>query len=234
MKTLSEQMVNFDRENFARVARGMPEIQDVPAPKVEQTAEIFNSLFSALRAAFPASVHSFNDQAEFNELRRQWLMAFRENGITTMEQVNAGLRVARRQERPFLPSPGQFVAWCRAEDCVAVGLPDQAELMDVFYQYCRCRGRYPDAESYPWKSNACYWLVTSLYQQMRARSMSDGEVRKKAGEDLIAMALRIRKGEVIPAPKKQLPILGGKPLTQAQQLQKIREIQAKHGFKGRV
>ena len=27
-----------------------------------------------------------------------------------MEQVNAGMRVARRQNRPFLPSPGQFVA----------------------------------------------------------------------------------------------------------------------------
>ncbi|WP_240331513.1 replication protein P, partial [Enterococcus faecium] len=25
--------------------------------------------------------------------------------------VNAGMRVARRQNRPFLPSPGQFVAW---------------------------------------------------------------------------------------------------------------------------
>lgn len=97
MKSLSEQMVSIDRENFSRIARGMPELpyaQDTPA---EQTAEIFNALFSALRAAFPASVHSFSDQSEFDELRRQWALAFRENGITTMEQVNAGLRIARRQ-----------------------------------------------------------------------------------------------------------------------------------------
>ena len=99
MKTLSEQMVNFDRENFARVANGLPELQDVQQ-QVQQTAEIFNTLFSALRAAFPASVSTFNDQNAFDELRRQWLLAFRENGITTMEQVNAGLRAARRQERP--------------------------------------------------------------------------------------------------------------------------------------
>lgn len=30
-----------------------------------------------------------------------------------MAQVDAGMRIARRQERPFLPSPGQFVAWCK-------------------------------------------------------------------------------------------------------------------------
>ncbi|WP_251276817.1 replication protein P, partial [Enterobacter hormaechei] len=90
MKSLSEQLMNCDRENFRRIANGMPE---APAerPQVEQTAEIFNALFSALRAAFPASLHSFNDQGEFNELRRQWVLAFRENGITTMEQVSAGL-----------------------------------------------------------------------------------------------------------------------------------------------
>jgi len=111
MKSLSEQMVSIDRENFARIARGMPELPDAQDTPAEQTAEIFNALFSALRATFPASVHSFSDQSEFDELRRQWAQAFRENGITTMEQVNAGLRIARRQERPFLPSPGQFIAW---------------------------------------------------------------------------------------------------------------------------
>lgn len=130
MKTLSEQMVNFDRENFARVASGLPELQGVKNQSAEQTAEIFNALFSALRAAFPASIHTFNDQDAFDELRRQWLMAFRENGITTMEQVNAGLRVARRQERPFLPSPGQFIAWCR-EGRSALGI----SAADVMAEY---------------------------------------------------------------------------------------------------
>ncbi|EGD8977800.1 hypothetical protein DN797_24685, partial [Escherichia coli] len=27
-------------------------------------------------------------------------------------------------------------------------------------------GLYPDAESYPWKSNAHYWLVTNLYRTL--------------------------------------------------------------------
>ncbi len=43
--------------------------------------------------------------------------------------------------------------------------------------------------------------VTTLYQQMSASGLSDAEVRRKAGEELAAMALRIRRGEEIPEPK---------------------------------
>ncbi|WP_236345698.1 replication protein P [Enterobacter cancerogenus] len=242
MKTLSEQMVNFDRENFVRVAHGMPEMQDTQAPQAEQTAEIFNALFSALRAAFPASVHSFNDQSEFDELRRQWALAFRENGITTMEQVNAGLRAARRQEKPFLPSPGQFVAWCKAEDSAALGLPDQNELVSLVYEYCRNRSRYHDAESYPWpdhditphtvKFRACYWLVTTLYQQMRSAGLSDMELNRRAAEELAKIIKRIRHGEELPEPVARLPVLGGKPLTREQNMLRVQEIREKFGLKG--
>ncbi|EFC1716728.1 hypothetical protein FBH71_19875 [Escherichia coli] len=125
---------------------------------MQQVAQIINGVFSQLLATFPASLAN-RDQNELNEIRRQWVLAFRENGITTMEQVNAGMRVARRQNRPFLPSPGQFVAWCREEASVTAGLPNVSELVDMVYEYCRKRGLYPDAESYPWKSNAHYWLV---------------------------------------------------------------------------
>ncbi|EFI2133351.1 replication protein P, partial [Escherichia coli] len=104
-------MVNFDREQMRRIANNMPEQYD-EKPQVQQVAQIINGVFSQLLATFPASLAN-RDQNELNEIRRQWVLAFRENGITTMEQVNAGMRVARRQNRPFLPSPGQFVAWCR-------------------------------------------------------------------------------------------------------------------------
>ncbi|EMU8585538.1 replication protein [Escherichia coli] len=162
----------------------------------------------------------------------EWMLAFRENGITTMEQVNAGMRVARRQNRPFLPSPGQFVAWCREEASVIAGLPNVSELVDMVYEYCRKRGLYPDAESYPWKSNAHYWLVTNLYQNMRANALTDAELRRKAADELVHMTARINRGEAIPEPVKQLPVMGGRPLNRAQALAKIAEIKAKFGLKG--
>lgn len=231
MKSLSEQMQNFDREQMRRVAHNLPE-QYEDKSQVEQVAHVINGVFTQLLAAFPASLAN-RDQHEVNEIRRQWVMAFRENGITTMDQVNAGMRVARRQERPFLPSPGQFVAWCKAEEATAAGLPNVNDLVDLVYEYCRGRGLYPDAESYPWHSNAHYWLVTTLYANMRANSLSDAELRRKAADELAHMTMRINRGEAIPDPVKQLPVLGGKPLSQAQGLAKIAEIRAKFGLGGK-
>lgn len=245
MKSIAESMHNFDRENFRRAAHGMPEVQDASAPtrQAEQVAVIFNSLFAQLRAAFPAAVSTIRNQAEFDEIRRQWLLALGEAGIVEVRQVDAGMRVARRQEKPFLPSPGQFVAWCRAEESAAVGLPDQNELVALVYQYCRTRGNYPDAESYPWpgkttdkqhttKSKACYWMVTTLSQQMRAQGLTDGELNRKAGEELAKMVRRVRSGEDLPEPVVSLPVLGGKPLSREQGMARVAEIRAKFGFKG--
>lgn len=130
MKNIAAQMVNFDREQMRRIANNMPEQYD-EKPQVQQVAQIINGVFSQLLATFPASLAN-RDQNELNEIRRQWVLAFRENGITTMEQVNAGMRVARRQNRPFLPSPGQFVAWCREEASVTAGLPNASELLIWF------------------------------------------------------------------------------------------------------
>lgn len=48
------------------------------------------------------------------------------------------------------------------------------------------------------------------------------------------MGSRINKGEIIPEPVKQLPVLGGKPLTRAEGLAKLAELRARYGLKGRV
>lgn len=112
------------------------------------------------------------------------------------------------------------------------GLPNVSELVDMVYEYCRKRGLYPDAESYPWKSNAHYWLVTNLYQNMRANALTDAELRRNAADELSCMTARINRGEAIPEPVKQLPVMGGRPLNRAQALAKIAEIKAKFGLKG--
>lgn len=100
MKSIAESMHNFDRDNFQRVAAGLPEMQDQQAVKRQaaKTAEIFNELFRLLLAVFPVLANKSVE--DLNEMRRQWLLAFKENGITTMEQINAGMRVARKQENP--------------------------------------------------------------------------------------------------------------------------------------
>ena len=92
MKSLAEQMRNHDREQMSRMAHNLPEQYQECAP-VEQVAQVFNKLFNELRAAFPASMANFRTQEDLNEFRRQWLLAFQENGIHSMAQVDAGIGV---------------------------------------------------------------------------------------------------------------------------------------------
>lgn len=229
MKSLAEQMRNYDRDQMRRAAQSLPDVLD-EKPQIEQVAQVINGVFTQLLAAFPATTAN-RDQAEMNEIRRQWVLAFRENGITTMQQVAAGMRMARRQERPFLPSPGQFVAWCKEGEQEMAGLPKADELVSMVHDYCARRGYYDAPEAYPWEHPAHYWMVTSLYSGMRANCWTDSELHKKASAELVMMAARITRGEQIPEPKVMLPQMGGKPLGQKQGLEKIAEIRARFGMR---
>lgn len=201
MERLSEQLANWDRESFRRIAHNMPE---APAerPQVEQTAEIFNSLFSALRAAFPAAMAAFREQSEFNELRRQWVMAFQENGITTMAQVAAGMRIARRQEKPFLPSPGQFVAWCKEGRCLLGFSVD--DVMTEYWKWRRLVFRFPTSEQYPWPAPVLYHICIELRRQSTDRQMTEKEMRQAASSVLAGWEQRVAEGKPIPPVRRAL------------------------------
>lgn len=201
MKSLSEQMQGYDRENFRRVAHGMPEVHE-QASQVDQTAGIFNELFNQLRAAFPAAMAGFREQGDFNELRRQWALAFRENGITTMEQVAAGMRVARRQEKPFLPSPGQFVAWCK-EGRSLLGLSVD-DVMIEYWKWRRLVFRYPTSEQYPWPQPVLYHICIELRRQSTDRQMTEKELRQAAGSVLAGWEQRVADGKPVPPARRAL------------------------------
>lgn len=201
MKSLSEQMLGYDRENFRRVAHGMSEVHE-QASLVDQTAGIFNELFNQLRVAFPAAMAGFREQAEFNELRRQWALAFRENGITTMEQVSAGMRVARRQEKPFLPSPGQFVAWCK-EGRSLLGLSVD-DVMTEYWKWRRQVFRYPTSEQYPWPQPVLYHICIELRRQSTDRQMTEKELRQAAGIVLSGWEQRVADGKPVPPARRAL------------------------------
>ena len=201
MERLSEQLMNCDRDNFRRIAHGMPE---APAerPQVEQTAEIFNALFSALRAAFPAAMAGFREQSDFNELRRQWVLAFQENGITTMAQVAAGMRIARRQEKPFLPSPGQFVAWCKeGRSLLGFSVDD---VMTEYWKWRRLVFRFPTSEQYPWPAPVLYHICIELRRQSTDRQMTEKEMRQAARSVLVGWEQRVAEGKPIPPVRRAL------------------------------
>lgn len=222
MRNVVTAIQNRDGQSLQQMYAADKPKQQVP----EQAAQIFNELFRQLKAAFPALMTSIKDQSDLNELRRQWVLAFIENGITSIDQVNAGMKIARQQATPFLPSPGQFIAWCKQGATRAAGLPDADELYDMVMDYAKRRDMFSSAEAFPWHSNPAYWMVTKLYSQQRVQGLSEQDLRKRCGKELADMSKRIEAGEPIPAPVVQIPKLHI-PVSNEKALDHIAELRAK-------
>lgn len=224
MKSLVTAIQQRDSTTLQAMATHAPP-QQKQAVK-QQVAQVFNELFRQLKATFPAAIANFKEQSDLDEFKRQWTIAFIENGIRTLEQINIGMKIARQQTNPFLPSPGQFVQWCKQGDYTALGLPTDDDLFDMFKEYCSVRGW----RRFNWQSNACYWMVTKIYSEMRSRNLSDSEVRKLCASELNTMAKRIKSGEKIPDPILQLES-AVIPTKRDKALSIIADLKNKHGFK---
>ncbi len=200
MKNLAESIRNFDREQARRVAHNLPE-QYSEREQTQQVAQIINGLFLQLAAAFPASLVN-RSQEEVNEIRRQWVLAFKENGITTMEQFEAGMRMVRRQERPFLPSPGQFIKWCRDGRCV-LGITT-ADVMAEYWKWRKLVFRYPSSEHYPWPKPVFYHICLELRRRGTDGQLSQKELEREASDILDMWEKRVLSGRPIPPVRRAL------------------------------
>lgn len=222
MRNLVQAIQNRDGNALAKMAG---DGNHLPDRGVNDDAErLVDILFTNLKQLFPASVSTaLKDPRDEAAAKRQWIAAFAENDIRTKEQLRAGMAHARASDSPFWPSPGQFIGWCKDADFKAKGLPDAAELHDMVMEYCAKKCQYDTPEHYPWKSNACYWMVTKLYDQMRSFNLTESELRKRCSEELRKMARRVADGENIPAPVVQIPKLHI-PVSNEKGLDKIAEI----------
>lgn len=200
MKSLSEQLMNHDREQFRRVANNLPDFYE-EKPQLEQVALVINDVFGQLLAAFPAATAN-REQSEMDEIRRQWVLAFMENGITSMAQVDAGMRVARKQVRPFLPSPGQFVEWCK-QSGGALGITvDQ-----VIAEYWDWRNRsfeFSSSEQFPWSQPVMYHICTELRYRSNERQLTHSELTREAGVLLDMWDKRVTEGKPVPPVRRAI------------------------------
>ncbi|MEP8751980.1 replication protein P [Enterobacter asburiae] len=200
MKNLAEKIRSFDREQARRVGHNMPE-QYTEREQTQQVAQIINGLFVQLAAAFPASLVN-RSQEDVNEIRRQWVLAFKENEITTLEQVEAGMRVVRRQERPFLPSPGQFIKWCREGHSV-LGIT-VADVMAEYWKWRKLVFRYQSSEQYPWPKPIYYHICLELRRRGTDGQLSHKELEREASDILDMWEKRVLAGKPIPPVRRAL------------------------------
>lgn len=220
---LATAIANRDAGALARMAQSSTP-QKVVNPQAEQLVDV---LFLNLKQIFSAAVSTiFKNESDQLAAKRQWIAAFAENGITTREQLQNGMRHARASDNPFWPAVGQFIKWCKQEDFTQLGLPTEAELYEVFKKYCSERGW----RRFNWPSNACYWIVTKVYSEMRSRNLSDSEVIKLCSSELKVMANKIKAGEKIADPILQLES-AVIPTKRDKALSIIADLKSKHGFK---
>lgn len=76
-------------------------------------ASFINYLLEQLTAIFPAANNTLKTPQKLAEFKSSWTKALVEAGITTPQQIERGLRVARQHNSDFLPSSGRFITWCK-------------------------------------------------------------------------------------------------------------------------
>lgn len=90
-----------------------------------QMAAAINDLFKELRLIRSAWRQAWPDQDTYRAAKVQWMQAFLDEGICTQGQIEFGMVKARKQVSDFIPSPGQFIEWCKPTPEM-LGLPPLA------------------------------------------------------------------------------------------------------------
>ena len=119
----------------------------------EEDFKLVNKIVSELTAAKTAWKSSVVGKPEvyLASYKTQLLNALSETGIGSGEMIALGMERARADEKPFLPSPGQFCKWCQPtpED---YGMPSA---FDAFQEALKKSGQHQTVRD-PWSHNAVY------------------------------------------------------------------------------
>jgi len=172
---------------------------------IDEIETQFNKIFIDLKAVFPAITTVIKTQSDLDAFKKQWLLAFAENGITTLKQFEIGMSKARQQKNPFVPSPGQFISWCQEGTAQNLGLPTVQQVMTEFYKYSREFGySCQTAEEFEWSYPVMYWIVTDLRKHMYQYRQSEFEIEKRAELLINKWSKKLNDGETIPEIRVQL------------------------------
>lgn len=171
----------------------------------DEAEKLVDALFENLLRIFPAAQNTVLRTAEdVAAMKRQWILAFAENGITTVEQLRAGMRMARQQGNDFWPSCGKFIGWCRESARLAAGLPSDDDVMDEFQRYARERHQYATPEAFPWAHDVMYWVVLDVRHLMHQHNYTEAEVLRSIKSHMRKWERELEAGRGIPKPVMQL------------------------------
>ncbi|MEQ9887632.1 replication protein P [Pectobacterium zantedeschiae] len=122
-------------------------------------------------------------------------------------QIKSGIGECIRQcfveGNRYAPDLSDFLSYVSAGAKNSFGL-NVTDVMTEFRKYCRTRGQYSCAETYPWRHAVLYWICCDLRVEMIQRNLNDVEIERSAGKKLAAWVSKVATGEVVPEPKPLL------------------------------
>ena len=107
MKDLKNLVNSFQNKP---VEQGSHQLQNNIPPVVKQ---LVDQVFKQLKIICPAYDHALPTEQTVNDCKKEWVKAFFENDVNTVELVKSGLMGVRKSESDFLPSCGKFISWCK-------------------------------------------------------------------------------------------------------------------------
>ena len=193
---------NRDSEMLSRMAGDSYDERKVVNADAEKLVDM---LFENLMQVFPASTQTnLRTDADIRVAKQQWIAAFAESGITSREQLSAGMQKARSSQSPFWPSPGQFISWCR-EGSGALGVSVD-DIMSEYWRWRKLVFRYSTSEQFPWKDkNPLYYHVClELRRRGTEGQFNEKELIRAAGDILHDWEKRALSGKPVPPIRRAL------------------------------
>ncbi|MBJ9886515.1 phage replication protein [Citrobacter sedlakii] len=188
---------NRDGDMLARMVGNDRKVVNSAAEK------LVDMLFENLMQVFPASTQTnLRTDGDVRVAKQQWIAAFAESGITSREQLSAGMQKARSSQSPFWPSPGQFISWCR-EGSGALGISVD-DIMSEYWRWRKLVFRYPTSEQYPWSQPVLYHICLELRRRGTDGQLSEKELVRVAGDLLHDWENRALDGKPVPPVRRAL------------------------------
>ena len=193
---------NRDSEMLSRMAGDSYDGRKVVNSDAEKLVDM---LFENLMQVFPASTQTnLRTGDDIRVAKQQWIAAFAESGITSREQLSAGMQKARSSQSPFWPSPGQFISWCReGNGALGVSVDD---IMSEYWRWRKLVFRYPTSEQFPWrdKNPLYYHVCLELRRRGTDGQLSEKELIRAAGDILHDWEKRALSGKPVPPIRRAL------------------------------
>ena len=182
-------------------------------------SELVNQLFNRLCVYCNRWRYNYPTDEALEEAKFIWIEELVNHDVLSVDMLERGLAIVRAARSDYFPNLFDFIEWCK----IPMDLPSEEELAQRLASF-QCYGM-ADVDKFKFNSTVEYWLITDLYCRCRRYTWSVEQLRKEIKQALRNLGDRLKNGEVLPEPTKQLlPQATSMPVSKTRQAEIIASI----------